>query len=210
LFPLIFVLLFLLGALAFGYWAYGERQDYKNNSDKKAAAAAAQARKDEDIIKDKAFIEAEKQPLTSYDGPEEYGSVHVEYPKTWSVYINSLSNDVQPLDAFFNPRNVPSVQDPNSVFALRVQVVNTSYAKVVATFANGVKQKQVTITPYSLPKVPNVVGVRVDGLIHPGKKNTGSMVVMPLREKAIEIWTENAQAMGDYNNIILPNLTFAP
>jgi hypothetical protein len=210
LIPLILVCLFLIGAGVFGYWAFSQRQDYKNNSDQKSAAAATAARKDEDLIKDKAFVEAEKQPLTAYDGPEAYGSVHVEYPKTWSVYINSTSNDTQPLDAFFNPRFVPSVDDQNSVFALRVQVVSTSYSKVVSQFASGVKQGQVTVNPYALPKVPNVTGVRVDGLIHPGKKNTGSMVIMPLRDKSIEIWTENAQSIGDFNNIILPNVTFQP
>jgi hypothetical protein len=210
LIPVILLALFLTGAIAFGYWAFSERQDYKFNSDKKSAAAANAARKDEDIIKDKAFVEAEKQPLTGYDGPEAYGSVHVDYPKTWSVYINSLANDTQPLDSYFNPRIVPSVQDQSSVYALRVQIVTTAYSKVVAGYASAVKQGQVTVNPYALPKVPGVTGVRIDGLIHAGKKNTGSMVVLPLRDKSIEIWTENAQAIGDYNNIILPNITFQP
>jgi hypothetical protein len=208
--PLIMLSLFFIAAAAFGYWAYTERQDYKYNSDKKAAAAADLARKQEDLIKDKAFVEAEKRPLAAYDGPEAYGSVHVEYPKTWSVYIHSMANDTQPLDAYFNPRLVPSVQDQNSVYSLRVQVVPTTYTRVVQGFSAGIKQGKVTVTPYSLPKVPNVTGVRVDGLIHPGKKNTGSMVVLPLRDKTIEIWTENAQAMNDYNTIILPNFNFSP
>lgn len=210
LIPLILVLLLFFAAAGFGYWAYTGRQDYKNNSAQKVALAVTDAIKKEDIIKDKQFVEAEKQPLTGYDGPEAYGSVHVDYPKTWSVYINSQDNDTQPLDAYFNPRYVPSVQDQNSVYSLRVQVVTTQYDKVIASFTNGVKIGQVTITPYSLPKVPGVTGVRVDGLIHPGKKNTGSMVILPLRDKTIEIWTENAQAMNDYNTIILPNFNFSP
>jgi hypothetical protein len=210
LIPLILLTLFLIGAGAFGYWAYSERQDYKYNSDLKVRSAVTSAVKEEDIIKDKAFVEAEKQPLTSYDGPEAYGSIHVEYPKTWSVYINSSATASQPLDAFFNPRYVPSVSDQNSVYSLRVQVLQQAYAKLVEAYNSSVKQGQVTVTPFSLPKVPNVVGVRVDGLIRPGKKNTGSMVILPLRDKSIEIWTENAQAIADYNTIILPNLTFSP
>jgi hypothetical protein len=210
LIPLVLITLFFVGATSFAYWAYSERLDYKNNSDKKVAVAVAQARKDEDIIKDKAFVEAEKQPLTGYDGPEAYGSVHVDYPKTWSVYIHSAANGTQPLDSFFNPRFVPSVQDQNSVFALRVQVLQQQYTQVVNSFSNGVKQGTLTVTPYSLPKVPQATGVRADGILHPGKKNTGSMVVMPLRDKTIEIWTENAQSINDFNTIILPNLTFQP
>lgn len=208
--PLILVTLLLFAAGGFGYWAYSGYMDYKNNSDQKAAAAADKARQNEDIIKDKAFIEAEKKPLTSYDGPQSYGSVHVEYPKTWSVYINSQTTSDQPLDAFFNPRFVPSTNDPNSVFAVRIQVVQETYDQLLAEYNSRVKAGQVTVTPYSLPKVATVVGVRVDGQIRPEKKNTGSMIVLPLRDKSIEIWTENAQEMGDFNNIILPNLTFSP
>lgn len=210
LIPVIFLTIFLLAAVGFGYWAFTERQDYKNHSDQKAAVAVDKAVKEEGIRKDKIFIEAEKNPFTSYDGPEAYGSVHVDYPKTWSMYIHSLANDTQPLDAYFSPRVVPSVQDHNSVYSLRVQVVPTSYTQVVTSFTGAIKQGQVTITPYSLPKVPEVTGVRADGQIHADKKNTGSMVVLPLRDKTIEIWTENAQAMNDFNNTILKNFNFSP
>lgn len=210
LIPLILMVLFFGAAASFGAWAYLGRQDYKDNSDQKAAAAAEAARKDEDIIKDKAFAEAEKQPLRAYDGPSAYGSIHVEYPKTWSVYVGSSTSQAQPLQAYFNPGAVPSAQDTASVYALRIGVAQQSYAAVINTYTALVKQKKVTISPYALPKVSNVVGVRVDGTVVPGKQNTGSMIILPLRDKTIQIWTENAQTIGDFNNLILPNLTFAP
>lgn len=210
LIPLILVTLLLLGAAAFGYWAYAERADYKNNSDKKSALAAAVARREEGIAKDKAYVEAEKQPLVAFDGPSAFGSIHVEYPKTWSVYVNSSVSSNQPIDVFFNPRFVPSVNDQASVFAFRVQVVQQSYSKLVASFDAAIKKGTVTVTPYTFPKVPEVVGVRADGLIRAGKKTTGSMIIMPLRDKSIQVWTENSQTMNDFNTIILPNLTFSP
>lgn len=210
LIPLILVTILFMSAAAFGYWAFMERQDYKNNSDKKAAIAAAAARQEEGIAKDKAFVEEEKKPLTSYDGPEAFGSIHVDYPKTWSVYVHSPTSNPRPLEAYFNPRVVPSVQDQGSVFGLRIEVEQQPYSKLVATYNAAVKQGNVTITPYSLPKVTGIVGVRLDGIVTPGKKTTGSMIIMPLRDKSIKVWTENAQTLGDFNNIILPNLTFAP
>lgn len=208
--PLILLVLLLGGAAIFGGWAYMNYQDYKNNSDQKAAAAADAARKDEDIKKDKAFAEAEKQPLTSFDGPSAYGSIHVAYPKTWSAYVASSVSQSQPLQVFFNPRFVPSINDRASVFALRIQVSQQSYANLVKGFENNVKSGKVTVKPYSLPKVSNVVGVRVDGQIESGQKTTGSMVIMPLRDKSIQIYTEDPQTLDDFNNFILPNLTFAP
>lgn len=210
LIPLILLIVLFLGATGFGYWAFTERNDYKHNSDKKVAAAVAVAQKEEGIKKDKAFAEAEKQPLEPYNGPSAYGSIRVDYPKTWSVYVNSATSKPQPLDTYFNPREVPSVTDQTSVYGLRVKVVQQQYAQVIKGYESYVKTKQVTVTPYSLPKVPDVVGVRLDGLIIPAKKNTGAMIIMPLRDKTIQIWTDNAQLVGDFNNIILPNLTFVP
>jgi hypothetical protein len=208
--PLILMILFFIGAASFGGWAYFSRQDYKDNSDQKVAAAVDDAKKDEDIVKDKAFAEAEKQPLTVYNGPSAYGSIHVEYPKTWSVYVHSSVSQPQPLQAYFNPRFVPSVQDQASVYALRIQVLPQTYASLVNGFSQFVKNKSVTVTPYSFPKVANVVGVRVNGQLNQSKKNVGSMIIMPLRDKSIEIWTEDAGSVGDFNNLILPNLTFSP
>lgn len=210
LIPLILLIVLFLGAGGFGYWAYSERQDYKLNSDKKVAAAVIVAQKEEGIKKDKAFAEEEKKPLEPFDGPSAYGTIHVEYPKTWSVYVNSATSKPQPLDVFFNPGEVPSVSDQTSVYGLRVKVVQQQYAQVINSYANYVKTKQVTVTPYSLPQVPDVVGVRLDGLIIPSKKNTGAMIIMPLRDKTIQIWTDNAQLVGDFNNIILPGLKFVP
>jgi hypothetical protein len=208
--PLVLMTVLFIAAAAFGYWAFNGRQDYKNNSDKKVAVAVEEAKRTEGILKDQAFAEEAKKPLEPYDGPAAYGSIHVEFPKTWSVYVHSTSSVNQPLNAYFNFKSVPSVQDQTSVFALRIQVAQQAYTQLVNNYASAVKSGAVTVTPYSLPKVPQAVGVRVDGLITPGKKNTGSMIIMPLRDKSIQIWTENAQQMADFNNIILPNLTFLP
>jgi len=34
--------------------------------------------------------------------------------------------------------------------------------------------------------------------------------VLPMRDKTIEIWSENAAALEDFNATVLPNLTFTP
>jgi len=46
------------------------------------------------------------------------------------------------------------------------------------------------------------------GQIINGKK--GSMVMFPLRDKTLKVWTEADQFVGDFNNSVLPNLTFVP
>jgi len=47
----------------------------------------------------------------------------------------------------------------------------------------------------------------VNGQIEPNK--TVSMVILPLRDKTIEISTQGDQFRSDFTNNILPNLTFS-
>ncbi|HET6924909.1 MAG TPA: hypothetical protein VFH39_03715 [Candidatus Saccharimonadales bacterium] len=77
LLPLIIAVLLLIAAGSFGYWAYSGRQDYKNNVDAKIAVAVANAVKAEDVKKAAEYVEASKQPLRTYVGPEQYGALRV-------------------------------------------------------------------------------------------------------------------------------------
>lgn len=197
---------FLLGALGFGGWAFMSRQDYKNNVDAKIKTAVTANAKVVQAQDAADYAEAAKNPLKTYTGPEAYGSVSLQYPKTWSGYVVTASG--QPLDAYFNPDVVPSVADQKSVFALRVQVMATSYSQTLAQYQSLQKQGKVTVTPFALPKVPGTVGVRVDGQITSTKQ--GSIVILPVRDKTLKLWIESNEFAADFNNIILPNASFSP
>jgi hypothetical protein len=210
LIPLILVSLFFVGAASFAAWAYMGRQDYKDNSDKKVAAAVEIAKKETSTAKDTEFIEKEKYPLRHYTGPAAYGSVDIQYPKTWSAYVTETSNSSTPVVGYFHPSFVPStVQGPSSnAFALRLEVSNTSYDQTMKQFEAFVKNGKIKVTPYKAPKVPNVLGARLDGEIIIGKQ--GSMVLMPLRDKTLKIWTEANNFKGDFDKIIMANVVFVP
>jgi len=203
---LISAVVLLLSVAGFGTWAFNSRQDYKNHSDTKSAVAAAAAVKvsqASDAIK---YAEEAKNPLKAFVGPGQYGSITVQYPKTWSGYI--VQNNATPLDAYFQPNVVTDITSPNISFALRIQVVNQTYAQVMATFSSKVTTKQVTATPYSFPKVKSVIGSRIDGQI--SIDNQGSIIVLPLRNLALLVSTQSQAFEPDFNNIILPNLSFSP
>jgi len=100
------------------------------------------------------------------------------------------------------------------VFALRVQVVNEAYSQVVSTFSGpfGGSGPAPTITAYSLPKVPQAVGVEVTGALRSNGSNpvTGTMVILPLRANTLEISPQGTQYLSDFNSHILPNFSFSP
>ena len=205
---LIITIVFLIAALGFAGWAYTSRQDYKNNSDQKAAVAAEQAKQQESIAKNKEFAETSKKPLKTYAGPEAYGGLHLEYPKTWSGYVDDSGTGTALLDAYFSPNVVPPTSNKNSVFALRAQVINQTYAQVLQTFSSQQQAGKLTAVAYTLPKLPKVVGVMLTGQINDNKNVT--MVVLPLRSQTIEIWTEGNQFTDDFSRNILPYITFSP
>ena len=206
--PLGISVVFLLAAVIFGGWAFMQMLDYKNNSDQKVQAAVAQAKQQEDKAKDAAFAEAQKQPLTVYKGPATYGSVTISYPKIWSAYIADTRTGSPFVDGYFYPGVVPDVQAQSSSYALRVEVVQNSYSDELRNFSSFVQQGKTKVSPFKAPKVPSVVGARVDGQLS-GLKS-GSMVLIPLRNMTLELWTEAPQFQDDFNNYILPNFTFAP
>jgi cytoskeletal protein RodZ len=204
---LVLTVLLLLGAVGAGVWAYQSRQDYKLNTDKKVDAAVKVAEQKTATAKDKEFVEEEKKPLKSYKGPATYGSLDIMYPKTWSAFI-SQSNPSSPfVDGYLHPNFVPGLQS-GTAFALRIQVTNQQYSNEIRQFENKIKNGKVTIKPYKAPKVPDVLGSRVDGEINAGQKD--SMVLFPVRDKTLKIWTESDQFDGDLENIILANLSFVP
>jgi hypothetical protein len=207
LIPLIIVVILLIGALGFGGWAYTSQQDYKNNSDQKAAVAAEKAVEETKASEQIKYAEEAKNPLKTFVGPSAYASATLQYPKTWSAYVLEASSST-PLDAYFHPDFVPNVGDNDNAYALRMQIVSKSYNTVVDNFDGEVKQNKVTATPYSLPKVPSVTGIRLTGQIT--TKKQGSMVILPVRNVTLMVWTESTESIPDLDNIILPNLIFSP
>jgi hypothetical protein len=209
LIPLIMAIVLFLLAGVFAIWAYAGRQDYKTNVDQKVQVAVTKAVADEDVKKDAQFAEDEKKPLRNYQSPEAFGSVSVDYPKTWSVYALEVGGGSTPVDVYFNPRYVPNANS-NGPFALRMQVLNSSYTIQLQQFDALTKNGKVKVTPFRFVRVPDVLGVRIEGQILPRADSNGVMVLVPLRDKTLRIWTEGTQSLNDFNNNILPNMTFSP
>lgn len=197
----------LIGAGAVAIWASAGRADYKNNVDQKIAAAVAANTKTVQAQDAKNYaIEAQK-PLKTYIGPEAYGSINLSYPKNWSVYTANSTTSL-PIDLYANPDVVPGVVGDTSSYALRLQVTAQSYATTVKQYADDQQKGSVTIKPYVLPKNTSVTGVRIDGQLTDDKK--GSLIVLPLRDKTLKIWTESSTYASQFEEFILPNAHFTP
>ena len=205
-----FLVLGLLGALGFGFWAFSSRQDYKNNADTKIAAAVSVAKNAQAAELQKQFDEQAKSPYETYQSSPTSGSVTFSYPKSWSAYVDE-SNTSQPINGYFHPNQVPGIQS-KAAYALRVEMVNTDYSQVVSALSSQTKENALKAAAYIPPKIQGVAnvqpGTKFDGAIEQDK--TGSMVVIKVRDKTLKIYTESTNFVSDFNNIILPSLTYLP
>jgi hypothetical protein len=212
LFTVVMVLL-LVGSLVFGGWAFKNMQDYKNNSDKKSAVAVEVAKKAQATQLQAQFDEQNKSPNKAFHGSPTYGSVSFNYPKTWSAYVDT-SNTSEPINAYFHPGEVPGTQS-KTAYALRLELVSTDYAQVVQQFSSTITTGKTTSTAYLPPKLTGLANVQ-PGTLFSGQVNQqdqtqrGTLLVIKVRDKTLEISTQSNDYLPDFSNTILPSLSFAP
>lgn len=204
----------VISTLAFALWAYSGRQDFKNNVDQKISAATTKAKKGQVEEDNKRFAEELKNPLKTYTGPSDYGSLSIQYPKTWSGYLasNGLSSGAI-MDMYFHPDIIPPLGGQGtarSAVALRVQVLNQTYSQAInpLKMRSEQEQAQVIAEPYALPKMPSQAGILFRGQLT--NDLNGLEIYIPLRDKTIKIGTDTDQYLADFNNYILPNISFEP
>lgn len=205
--------LLLVGALIFGGWAYSKMQDYKKNTDQKTALAVNQAEANQKIQLQAQFDEQSKSPDKTFTGSPTYGSITFKYPKTWSAYVDT-TNSSEPINAYFNPGEVPGIEG-KTAYALRVELLTADYTQVISQFATYISQGTLTSKAYLPPKLKGVAnvtpGVYLTGHVNPqDQTQNGLMVVIKVRDKTLEVYTDSTDYQNDFNNTVLTSLSFAP
>lgn len=198
--PLVLVAIVMLVASGLAISYYMQFVDQRDNNLPKIEAAVDEAKATQKQELNKEFAAREKEPYKSYVSPAELGSVRLVFPKTWSSYVVlGKSTDI---DYFGHPNYVPS---DNTNYALRMRVDNKSFATVLKAYDNQVKKGELSA---SAVRVAGTTGTRLDGFLEKDQK--GSMVIFPLRDKTLTIWTESEDFRSDFDNIVIKSLTFVP
>lgn len=189
---------------------YMQASDYKNNSDQKSAVAVEAAKEQQQKELETVFAEKEKEPLVGYTSPADLGSVYLAYPKTWSALIDENSSSSNQLDAYFHPVFVPAAKsssNSNFNYALRAQIVQQSYKQATDSYNEKIKKGDAIATP--LTGLPGgTTGIRIDGKLD--EKKSGSLIIIPVRDKVLKVWTEGDGFKNDFNNFVVKNLKFNP
>ena len=194
----------LLAVLFIGLfiWMWVKWNDASTNVKGKVDVAVAEAKNELQTKLESEFEEKEKYPYKVFTGPTDLGELSFEYPKTWSLYVQSSANRGGDYAAYLNPGQVNVVQD-DTVMALRVSIKGTLFDQAISDFAEKVRSGDMTLST----TVVNGNNVNV----YTGKLDNeyqGIICVFKLRDKTVMLQTDSPSVFSDDFYRILKTVKF--
>ncbi len=172
-------------------------QKEKENVQTRIDRAVSDAKKEQADEDEKKFAEREKEPRTAFVGPEDYGRLTFNYPKTWSAYVDRDGANRRDFNAYLHPGVVPPIGVKDNLFALRVEIVAKNYDEYVEDFDKLVKDGKLRSSTFT---AFGESGVRFDGMF--SDKVRGSMVVFKIRDRTAVIRTDADTFKPDFEEIV--------
>jgi hypothetical protein len=186
----------VVAAGSFAIWAYVNYSEQKTNVDSKVNLAVAEAKKTQADADEVKFAEREKEPNRAFVGPEDYGRLTFNYPKTWSVYEARDVTKGGTYEAYLNPITVPPVSATQQ-YSLRVTIEEKDYDQVVKSYEKLVSKGDLRSSATS---ANGNNGTRFDGNF--SKDIRGSAVLYKIRDKTLTMRTDADTFKPDFENII--------
>lgn len=183
----------VVGAGSLAIWAYLNYNEQKTNVDSKIDLAVAEGKKEQADEDETKFAEREKEPNRQFTGPDDYGRLTFDYPKTWSVYVAQESGSYE---AYLNPVTVPPVSKEQQ-FALRVTIEQEDYDEVIASYEKAVEEGELRSSATSSQ---GHNGTRLDGNF--SEDIRGSAVIFRVRDKTITLRTDADTFRPDFDKLI--------
>lgn len=188
-------------AAGFLVWALTNYTDQKENVDTKVSAAVATAKKEQADEDEAKFLERDKQPMRQFVGPDDYGRLMFDYPKTWSTFVEKDASTGETYQAYLNPVSVPPLGNTTQ-YALRVTIESKDYDQVVQSYNSLVKSGKLVS---STVQADEVGGTRLDGNFTSDIR--GSAVIFKIRDKTVTLRSDADTFKGDFDAIIA-SITF--
>jgi hypothetical protein len=176
-------------------WALINYFDQKDNVDTKVSTAVTEAVKKQADADAATFEAEEKKPNRQFAGPEDFGSLSFDYPKTWSTYISKDASSGS-FEAYLNPASVPPI-NTTTQYALRVTIETKDYDAVLNPYQVLVKKGDLKS---STVKINGIDSARLDGAFT--KDIRGSAVVFKIRDKTVTIRTDADTFKGDFDALV--------
>lgn len=183
-------------------WMYTQYDDARTDVDGQIAKAVTAAVDDNTMKLENEFAEREKYPFQTFAGPEDYGGLTFEYPKTWSVYVSADASRGGNFQAYFNPVQVDEISSTN-VDALRLYILDSPFDNVAASYQKELEgdQPKLHLDSVMIGQNGDIPANRYTGII-PGTEFNGYIVIFKIRDKTVILQTDSVLFEGDYNTLL--------
>ncbi len=209
-------LLFLVAG-SMSIWLYFQYANAKSNVDSKVTAATAAATLKQKQADEAEFAAREKQPLRTFVGPDDYGRLTFDYPKTWSVYqgtdvskgggatytayLNPVIVDPVPANAtsdlVANTKPTPT-QGYVPKFAVRLKIEQKLYEDTLKQYDPLLKTNQLTSSAFT--NSHGIVGTKFVGRFN--NDISGEALVIKMRDRTLTIRTDATVFMPDFDALV--------
>lgn len=194
----IILLVLFIAAGSLAIWSYMKYQEANTDVSEKITAASAEAKKDQANADEEKFQQREKQPNQQFAGPDNYGRLTFDYPKTWSVYVASdTDTSGGTYQAYLNPGVVAPVTANANLFALRISIQQQDYSRALQQYQALIKNGKLTSSSVS---VNGHNGTRLDGEFNTNLR--GSAVLFQIRDKVVTLRTDANTFKPDFDALI--------
>ena len=196
---IIIVIVSLLAVTFLGLfiWAFINYAEAKSDVDGQIDKAVALAVNTKATELEAEFTEREKSPYTTFAGPEDYGYLTFQYPKTWSLYIEKDASSGGDYKAYLNPGAVNPVSN-TTINALRVSILDKAYDTEIKTYETRVKNGKMSVS------VRLINGENAN--VYSGELTTGNLIgaaaIFPIRDKTVILQTDANVFLDDFNHIL--------
>jgi hypothetical protein len=177
-------------------WAFMNYSDQKDNVDTKVSSAVTTAVKKQADTDAATFEAQDKKPNRQFAGPEDFGAVSFDYPKTWSTYVSNDASAGGTFQAYLNPVSVPPVTG-SAQYALRVTIETKDYDSALSQYTSLVKKGDLKS---STIKINGVDSTRLDGSFSSNIR--GSAVVFKIRDKTVTIRSDADTFKPDFDALV--------
>lgn len=177
-------------------WAFMNYADQKNNVDTKVSSAVTEAVKKQADTDAATFEAEEKKPNRQFAGPEDFGALAFDYPKTWSTYVANDASSGGTYQAYLHPVAVPQVSGA-AKYALRVTIETKDYDAALGTYTALVRKGDLAS---STIKINGVDSTRLDGAF--SKDVRGSAVIFKIRDKTVTIKSDAETFKADFDALV--------
>lgn len=176
-------------------WKNGEFSELEADFDLKIDKAVSDA-KTEQALED---AEEAKKDTRQFTGPTDYGQLSFDYPKSWSVYIESDASKGGDFVAYLNPIEIEPVSN-TTVYALRVTIRDKDFESVVNEYQKHLEKGDLKMETIAIGDT-GATANRYTGVI-PGTELNGIIVIFKIRDKTAVLRTDSVTLENDFQTIL--------